>query len=128
MIGRHHPQRRVTNVGQATVELALALPLICLFLLLIVQVTVVVGDVLAVLSAAREGARAASVSATPHAAATIAATDTTGLAPLAVSTTVAATTVTVTVRYVDRTTVPIVGTLLPDVTIEHAATMALEPP
>ena len=41
--------------GQAVVELALALPLLVLFLLTVVQLTVVVRDQLAVVHAAREG-------------------------------------------------------------------------
>lgn len=49
--------------GQATVEAALTLPVVLLGLLLIVQVAVVVRDALALAQAAREGARAAAVSA-----------------------------------------------------------------
>ena len=54
--------------GQATVEAALALPIVLIALLLIVQVGVVVRDALALTQAAREGARAAAVSATDAAA------------------------------------------------------------
>ena len=50
--------------GQATVELALCLPMLCLLLLGVVQVAVVVRDHLAVQVAAREAARAAAVR--PH--------------------------------------------------------------
>ena len=45
--------------GQATVELALALPMVCLLLLAMVQVAVIGRDQLAVQLAAREAARAA---------------------------------------------------------------------
>ena len=51
--------------GQATVELALALPLVCLLLLAVLQVAVVARDRLAVEHAARAAARAAAVSADP---------------------------------------------------------------
>ncbi len=52
---------RKSQAGSATVELALALPILTIFLLLIVQVGVVMLDQLAVTQAAREGARAAAV-------------------------------------------------------------------
>ena len=47
--------------GQATVELALVLPLVVFGLLAILQVGLVVRDQVAVVHAAREAARAASV-------------------------------------------------------------------
>ena len=49
--------------GQATVEAALTLPIVLIALLLIVQVGIVVRDALALAQAAREGARAAAVTA-----------------------------------------------------------------
>jgi hypothetical protein len=54
--------------GQATVELALVLPLVCLLLLAVVQVGVIVHTQLVVVHAAREGARAAAVDPHPAAA------------------------------------------------------------
>ncbi|MGI9032070.1 MAG: TadE/TadG family type IV pilus assembly protein, partial [Ilumatobacteraceae bacterium] len=59
--------------GQAAVELALVLPVVVVFLLGLLQVALVARDQLAVELAAREGARAALVSAQPGAAATGAA-------------------------------------------------------
>jgi hypothetical protein len=53
----------VREDGQATVEAALTLPIVLIALLLIVQVGIVVRDALALAQAAREGARAAAVSA-----------------------------------------------------------------
>ena len=47
--------------GQATVEAAMTLPIVLIALLLIVQVGVVVRDAMALVQAAREGARAAAV-------------------------------------------------------------------
>ena len=47
--------------GQATVELALGLPLVLLGVLLVVQVGLVVADQVRVVHAAREGVRAAAV-------------------------------------------------------------------
>lgn len=51
--------------GQATLEAALAMPIVLLALLLIVQVGIVVRDALALDQAAREGVRAMAVSASP---------------------------------------------------------------
>lgn len=114
--------------GQATVELALCLPLLCLFLLGIVQLVVVVRDELAVQLAAREGARAAVVAASSAAAAQAAATHAVTLRPLSVRSTSSKAAVTVTVTHVTHTDVPMIGLLLPDITVSADATMALEPP
>jgi Flp pilus assembly protein TadG len=114
--------------GQATVELALCLPLLFMFLLGIVQLVVIVRDQLAVQLAAREAARAAAVSASSAASAEAAANRSVTLRPLLVATGIAIDTVTVTVSHVTRTDVPLIGALLPDVTVNATATMALEPP
>ena len=114
--------------GQATVELALALPLLCLLLLGVVQVAVIGRGQLAVQLAAHEAVRAAAVSADPAAAANAAAQRAISLRPLTVEVAADDTTITVTVSYVDRTDVSIVGALLADVTLQASATMAFEPP
>jgi hypothetical protein len=110
------------------VELALTLPLVCLLLLAVVQLAVVVADLLAVQLAAREGARAASVSMQPVGAARGAAEGATALQPLQVRTVSAAGAVTVRVTYIERTTVPLIGALVPDITVSASATMQFEPP
>ncbi len=114
--------------GQATVELALCLPLLFMFLLGIVQLVVIVRDQLAVQLAAREAARAASVAASSAVSAEAAAVRAVTLRPLVVATSSSGDTVTVTVSHVTRTDVPLIGALLPDITVTAAATMALEPP
>jgi Flp pilus assembly protein TadG len=114
--------------GQAAVELALCLPLLFIFLLAIVQLVVIVRDQLAVQLAAREAARAAAVAAPSAAAAEGAADRAVTLRPLAVATSLAGATVTVTVSHVTPTDVPLIGALLPDITVTAEATMALEPP
>jgi Flp pilus assembly protein TadG len=114
--------------GQATVELALCLPLLFMFLLGIVQLVVIIRDQLAVQLAAREAARAAAVGAPSAAAAQGAAGRAVNLRPLMVATGVSIDTVTVTVSHVTHTDVPLIGALLPDFTVNAAATMALEPP
>ncbi len=119
--------RRSRDRGQATVELALGLPVVCLVLLGIVQLAVVVRDQLAVQLAAREAARAAAVHADPSSGAG-AGRAAVRLAPLDVHITTAAGIVSATVVYVDRTDVPLIGLLLPDVRVTATATMQLEPP
>ena len=113
--------------GQATVELALSLPLLFIVLLGSVQVAVVIRDRLAVQLAAREAARAAATSPDPDAA-VAAAERTTRLSPIVVAVDDHTTTVTATVRYLDHTEVVLVGWLLPDVEMTASVTMAKEPP
>ena len=115
-----------SQAGQATVEFALALPIVLIVLLGMTQVGVAIRNELAVELAAREGARAASVSASPQSAASDAAAAAVDL-PIAVRTDVTATTVTVTVTYVDPTDVPIIGQFIGPSTHQATATMALEP-
>jgi Flp pilus assembly protein TadG len=113
--------------GQATVELALALPFLCVLLLAVVQVAVVARDRVAVQLAAREAARAASV--TPDLrSATAAAERAIGLRPLRVEVSEAAGLVQVRVSYTDPTDVPLVGAVLPDVEVSASVAMAVEPP
>jgi Flp pilus assembly protein TadG len=114
--------------GQATVELALCLPLLFMFLLGIVQLVVIVRDQLAVQLAAREAARAAAVAGSPDTSAQGAANRAVTLRPLIVDTGTAIDTVTVTVSHITHTDVPLIGALLPDITVNASATMALEPP
>ena len=121
------PQRQ-PNRGQATVELALALPLVCLLLFGIVQVAVLGRDQLAVQLAAREAARAAAASGDPASAGNAAAQRAVALRPLIVEMGESARTVTATVRFTDHTDVPLIGALLPDVVLTATVTMAIEPP
>jgi len=113
--------------GQATVELALCLPIVCLLLLGVVQIALVVRDQLAVQLVAREAARAASVAADPSGAATGAA-GAAGISSVVVNVVVGTRTVTATAVYIEPTDVPLVGAFLPDVRVTASATMALEPP
>jgi len=122
-MARHRRDR-----GQATVELALALPLICLLLFGIVQVAVLGRSQLAVQLAAREAARAAAVAADAAGAGSTAAHRAVTLHPLTVSISEGADTVTATVRYTDHTDVPLIGALLPDIVLTATVTMAVEPP
>ena len=113
--------------GQATVEVALALPLLCMLLLGVVQVAVVARDQLAVQLAAREAARTASVAAnTP--AAVEAGRAAVALAPLRVEVARTAERIRATVTYRDPTDVPLIGVLVPDIVVTASVTMAVEPP
>jgi len=113
--------------GQASVEFALALPIIVVLTLGLVVIGVAVRNELAVELAAREGARAAAVALDASGAATTAATRATTL-PIDVSTNSNGDTVSVTVTYTDPVNVAIIGRLIGPLTHSATATMAVEPP
>jgi hypothetical protein len=121
--------RRPNDGGQAAVELALALPLVAVFLFGAVQVVAVARDQIAVVHAARELARAAAVagSAPPDGSSTGAGITDLEPARLGVSMSSSSELVRAEVRYRSPTDVPFVGALLPDVTVVGTATMAREP-
>ena len=122
-----HASRGRSAGGQATIEFALALPIVVIMALGVIVVGVAVRNELAVELAAREGARAAAVSASPASAADAAARRAVRL-PIDVATTSGATTVTVTVTYVDPVDVAIIGVLIGPVTHTASVTMGIEPP
>ena len=113
--------------GQAAVELALGLPLVALLLLAVVQVGLVVRDQVLATHAAREGARAAAVGSPPEAA-RAAALSGSGLRGDRVTVDVRrdGELVRVAVRYRAATDLPLVGPLLPDVTLGAKAAMRAE--
>jgi Flp pilus assembly protein TadG len=126
--GDHPTGRRGRSAaGQASVEFALVLPLVVVMGLGLVVIGLAVRNERAVEHTAREGARAAAVSASPGPAATAAATRTVRL-PIEVSTVDDGTTVTVTVRYTDPVDIALVGALIGPVTHTATVTMAIEPP
>jgi len=116
--------------GQATVELALAIPLVVVLALAVVQVGWLVHDLVLVTHAAREAARAAAVSNgsvgeppwtgleggrdRSRLQVTIDGPDDSGV-------------VTATVSYRSPTDVALVGPLLPDVDITRQVSMLAEP-
>ena len=118
--------RRPAQQGQAAVELALALPLVALLLLAVVQTALVVRDQVLVVHAAREAARAAAVDAEP-AAARAAALAGSGLAPSRLSVQVRrGTRADVVITYRSPTVLPLVGPLLPDLSLRAKAAMRVE--
>lgn len=106
-------------------ELALALPVVVLVLLLVVQLAVVARSQILVVDAARAGARAAAVRA---GAAQTAARGTPGLHAdrLDVTEGPAGAEVVVRVRYRAPTEVPLVGVLLGEPVLEATVTMMVE--
>jgi hypothetical protein len=106
----------------------LCLPLVVVLVLGLVQVALVARDQLAIELAAREGARAAAVSADPAAAARAAVDRTITIGPVSVDVAVGPSTVTVTVTYVNPTDVAVIGGAIGDVDLNASVTMALEPP
>ncbi|MGI9603553.1 MAG: TadE family protein [Acidimicrobiales bacterium] len=113
--------------GQATVELALVLPVVAMLVLAIVQFTVVGHAEVVTVHAAREGARAAAVGGS-DADVRAAVLRQSGLpgGRVQVSITRSADAVAVEVRYVQATDIALVGPLVGDVAHVAAATMRRE--
>jgi Flp pilus assembly protein TadG len=116
--------------GQASVEVALLLPVLVLLLLVILQIGLLGRDLVLVSHASREAARAAAVDPDP-AAAVAAARGAGGLDAERVSVAVSGrggpgSRVRVTVSYRARTDVPLVGALIGDRTIRSSTTMRVE--
>lgn len=117
--------------GQATVELALLLPVVALLALAVAQVAVVAHHQVLVVHAAREAARAAAVVPTEAAVATAARSgaERAGAldpAALAVDARLVAGRVHVEVAYAEPTDLPLVGALVPDLSLRANATMRWE--
>ena len=118
--------RRSTR-GQATVELALVLPLVLTLALALVQVGLVARDTVRVTHAARSAARAAAVGLDDDAV-RWAAADGSGLSPSRLSVAIIrdGELVTVRVSYRCPTDVPLVGALAPVVVLRDQLTMRVE--
>lgn len=113
--------------GQASVELALVLPLLMVLLLALVQAALVARDAVLVVHAAREAARAAAVDPRP-AAARAGAAAATGLDPARMDVELdrAGTRARVRVRYAVPTDVPLVGALVPEIELQSGVTIRVE--
>ncbi len=121
--------------GQATVEFALVLPFVVISLLLLMQVLIIVLAHVQVVNAARNGVRAAAVSAQPSQTAESVAlrslagpTDGKTRSDISVHTTTDARWVTVTVTQHLVTDLPIIGRFISDLDISSHFSMLLEPP
>jgi hypothetical protein len=112
------PQR-----GQATVEFALVLPVLVFAAVAILQVALVVRDYIAVVHAAREAARAASVDGNPVAAARRVLS---GIVVHVGSRPAVGEPIDVDVEYRSVTDLPLVGPLFPDPLLHAHASMRSE--
>lgn len=127
----HRSRRRwLRERGQATVELALLLPVVVVLLLAVLQVGLLGRDLLLVTHASREAARAAAVDGDPGAPRR-AAIASSGLDPDRLEVHVrgrhtAGTRVRVEVTYRAPTAVPLIGALLGDRTLRTTVTMRVE--
>ena len=112
--------------GQSAVEFALVLPLFVVFLFALVQIALIARDEVLVVHAARVAVREASVDVTGTRA-LAAARHTLRRAQVVVRRGASlGDRVEVEVTYVSRTDVPLVGPLLPDVTLHSRAVMRVE--
>ena len=112
--------------GQTTVELALVFPVVLLLILVLVQAALVLRDDLALTSAAREAARAASVDADPARAERAAAAVLPGARVSSGARPAGGELVIVLVTYRSPTNLPLVGPLLPDPELVARAAMRVE--
>lgn len=113
--------------GQATVELALALPAVLVALLAIVQAGLVVADHVRTVHVAREAARAVAVDGRPGAgAAAVVAAGGEGCSTAVDRPAEVGRSLVVTVGCPSPTDVPLVGALLPDVVVRSRAVMRVE--
>lgn len=116
-----HPPR--SDRAQATVELALVMPVVAVLVLVVLQVVVVMRDSVALTAAARAAARRAMVDPGP-ASVRAAAVGETRLSPARLSVSIGGSTepggyATVTVRYSSPTDVPLVGAFVGDVALSE---------
>ncbi len=109
--------------GQATVEVALLLPVLAILLLGLIQIGLLVRAKVLTVHSAREAARAAAVGDDASAGAAAG-----GLpaGSYVVSATIVGDQVRAVVTYVDPTNVPLVGALVPDITLTSSVTMRKE--
>jgi hypothetical protein len=114
--------------GQATVELALVLPLIFAMLVLLFQIALVARDEIVVVHAARDAVREATVSGDPGRIAAAARRNLPGATVRVVRRGRVGEPVEVAITYVAHTDLPLVGALLPDLTLHSASVMTVERP
>jgi hypothetical protein len=124
--------KRGAERGQATLELALCLPLVAAVLATLVEIGMLASDQLRLWHAAREAARTAAVDPEPAAART--AAEHSGLTPLEMSISPPLAyrrqgdPVTVSLVYGPRSGVPLIGAVIDRLTLRAAATMRIEQP
>jgi len=123
---RARPDHRYTDDGQATVELALVLPLVFALLALLFQIALVARDEILVTHAARDAVREASVTGDPAKVEAAARQNLPGAQVRVVRRGEVGETVEVAISYVARTDLPLVGVFLPDLTLHESSIMRVE--
>lgn len=116
---------RGDDEGQATVELALVLPVVVLLFLALLQVGVVVRDQIVVIHAAREAVREGAVDPRPEVPQR-AALRASGMNGLTTQVKNDGGNLSVVLNYSSPTDFPLVGPLVPDVPLRARATMRIE--
>jgi hypothetical protein len=124
--GRSARSTACSDRGQATVELALVLPVVVLFLLALVQTALVARDAVLVQDAARAAVREASVDAGTGRVRDAARRTLGGVEVEVHRSGGVGDPVEVRVSYREHTDLPLVGPLFPDVTLKAKATMRAE--
>ncbi len=118
--------RNEPDSGQATVELALVMPLIIALLLIVLSVGLVVRDQLAVWHAASAGARAASISPNSLDAVQQAVEDEVGLRPLHLQIVRDEQLIIVEVRYPHTIKLWLIKHIIPPLTLSASVTMHVQ--
>jgi len=118
--------RSETDSGQATVELALVMPLIIALVMIVLAVGLVVRDQLAVWHAASAGARAASISPDSPAVVQQAVEDEVGLRPLHLKIVRDEQLITVEVQYPRTINLWLIKHIVPPLTLSASVTMHVQ--
>jgi hypothetical protein len=126
--GRSARSRARSDHGQATVELALVLPLLFGLLVLVFQIALVARDEVLVVHAARDAAREAAVTRDAARVATATRRTLPDATVRVVRRGRVGEPVEVAITYVSRTDLPLIGTLLPDLTLHGRSVMRVETP
>jgi hypothetical protein len=124
--GRSARSTAHSDRGQATVELALVLPVLVLFLLALVQTALVARDAVLVQDAARAAVREAAVDAGTGRIRDAARRTLSGVEVEVHRAAGVGDPVEVRVQYREHTNLPLVGPLFPDLTLRARATMRAE--
>ena len=114
--------------GQATVELALVLPLFVVLLVLVLQVALIGRDEIVAVHAARDAAWEATLTADPARIAAAAERTLPGARVRVVRRGGVGVPVEVEVTYVTHVSVPLLGLVVPDLTLHATAVMRVERP
>jgi TadE-like protein len=126
--GRNARHNARSDRGQATVELALVLPLVFGLLVLVFQIALVARDEILVVHAARDAAREATVTRDPARVAAAARRDLPGASVRIIRRGGTGEPVQVAITFVSRTDLPLIGALLPDVSLHGDSVMRVETP